>query len=164
MSAFDCKYSWKGASRIKADAQKAGELCEQLENTVGLTAKNLLNASRNPDDVLHNEFEWDDEIAAENYRESQARHIINSLIIMPSEDIEDISTPARAFHCIKEDCTKTYKSLQTIIKRPDLAEQLLQQACKDLESFETKYKSLKDSLSLKHIYTEIEDFNRRKGE
>ena len=152
MAAFS--YSFKSASRIRADAQKTGELCEQLENTVGLTAKTL----------LYSEFEWDNEIAAENYREGQARHILNSLIIMPSEDIEDISTPTRAFHCIKEDCTKTYKSLQTIIKRPDLAEQLLQQACKDLESFETKYKSLKDSLSLKHIYNEIEDFNRRKGE
>lgn len=162
MAAFN--YSFKSASRIKADAQKTGELCEQLESTVGLTAKTLLNASRKPTDLLYSEFEWDNEIAAENYREGQARNILNSLIIMPSEDIEDIPTPTRAFHCIKEDCTKTYKSLQTIIKRPDLAEQLLQQACKDLESFETKYKSLKDILSLKHIYNEIEDFNRRKGE
>lgn len=164
MSAFDCKYSWKGASRIKADAQKAGELCEQLENTVGLTAKTLLNASRNPEDVLHNEFEWDNDIAAENYRECQARHIINSLIVVPAEKVKNDTTVTRAFYCLKEDCTKSYKSIQSIIKRPDLAEQLLQQACKDLESFETKYKSLKDSLSLKHIYNEIEDFNRRKGE
>lgn len=164
MSAFDCKYSWKGASRIKANAQKAGELCEQLENTVGLTAKTLLNASRNPDDVLHNEFEWDDEIAAENYRECQARHIINSLIVVPAETVKNDTTVTRAFYCLKEDCTKSYKSIQSIIQRPDLTEQLLVQAQRELESFETKYKSLQDNLTLKPIYTQIQKFNHSKGE
>ena len=164
MSAFDCKYSWKGASRIKANAQKAGELCEQLENTVGLTAKNLLNASRNPDDVLYNEFEWDDEIAAENYRESQARHIINSLIVVPAEKVENDTTATRAFYCLKEDCMKSYKSIQSIIQRPDLTEQLLSQAEKELEAFENKYKSLQDNLTLKPIYSQIQKFNQSKGE
>ena len=164
MPAFDCKYSWKGASRIKANAQKAGELCEQLENTVGLTAKTLLNASRNPDDVLHNEFEWDNDIAAENYRECQARHIINSLIVVPAETIKNDTTVTRAFYCLKEDCTKSYKSIQSIIQRPDLTEQLLVQAKRELESFETKYKSLQDNFTLKPIYKQIQKFNHSKGE
>lgn len=164
MSAFDCKYSWKGASRIKANAQKAGELCEQLENTVGLTAKTLLNASRNPDDVLYNEFEWDNDIAAENYREYQARHIINSLIVVPAEKVKNETTATRAFYCLKEDCSKSYMSIQSIIQRPDLTEQLLVQAEKELAAFENKYKSLQDNLTLKSIYTQIQKFNQSKGE
>jgi hypothetical protein len=39
-------YQFKQASQIKANAQATGELCRQLENTVGLTPKTLLDASR----------------------------------------------------------------------------------------------------------------------
>ena len=39
-------YGWKTASYIKADANIAGKQCEELEKTVGLTAKNLLDANR----------------------------------------------------------------------------------------------------------------------
>lgn len=39
-------YEWKEAAQIKADAQKAGEMLENLEKTVGLTPKNLVEANR----------------------------------------------------------------------------------------------------------------------
>ena len=62
MSAFT--YKFKSASMIKADAQKTGELFEKLQNTVGLTARNVVDVSRAEDSLLHNEFEWRDDIAA----------------------------------------------------------------------------------------------------
>lgn len=74
-------YKWKTGSVIKADAQVAGEVCEGLKNTVGLTKKNLVDASRAEDAPLHNSFEWDDAVAAESYREEQAGYIIRSLTV-----------------------------------------------------------------------------------
>lgn len=59
-------YEWKEAAQIKADAQKAGEMLEILEKTVGITPKNLVEANRDESAPLHNEFEWNDTKAAEN--------------------------------------------------------------------------------------------------
>ena len=87
-------YQWKSASRIKTNAQTAGEICENLERTVGLTAKNLLEVSRPEDAPLHNEFEWNDSVAAEKYRENQARYIIRMLCVAPEKEDKP---PVRAF-------------------------------------------------------------------
>lgn len=64
-------YEWKEAAQIKADAQKAGEMLENLEKTVGITPKNLVEANRDESAPLHNEFEWNDTKAAEKYRNSK---------------------------------------------------------------------------------------------
>ena len=73
-------YSWKPTARIKADAQKTGEMCRELENTVGLTPKTLLEANREEGTLLHNEFEWNNDTAAEAYRETQTRDIIRNAV------------------------------------------------------------------------------------
>ena len=62
-------YEFKKGSRINVDANIAGAMCEQLENSIGLTPKNLLDANRDEKAPLHNCFEWDDTEAAERYRE-----------------------------------------------------------------------------------------------
>ena len=68
-------YEFKPCSYIKASAQVAGEMCEQLSKTGGLTPKRLVDANRAEDAPLHGEFEWNDTVAAEAYREGQAAHI-----------------------------------------------------------------------------------------
>lgn len=78
-------YEWKEAAQIKADAQKAGEMLENLEKTVGLTPKNLVEASRDESAPLHNEFEWNDTKAAEKYRETQAGYCYNQRMSPISE-------------------------------------------------------------------------------
>lgn len=75
-------YEWKEAAQIKADAQKAGEMLEILEKTVGITPKNLVEANRDESAPLHNEFEWNDTKAAEKYRETQAGYIIRNICIV----------------------------------------------------------------------------------
>lgn len=131
-------YQWKGAACIKADAQQAGLVCEQLEKTGGLTAKRLLDASRPADAPLHDEFEWNDSKAAENYREQQARHIINSLTIVVEEQ-----PVTRAFVNIRA-TGHAYESINVIVQQEDKYAALLDQCKKELQAFLKKYNSIKE--------------------
>lgn len=144
-------YQWKSASRIKADAQTAGEICEQLESTVGLTAKTLLDASRPEDAPLHDEFEWNDSIAAERYREDQARHLIRSLCVAP--DSSDSPT-IRAFFTVSSD--STYENIQRIITIPKKRNSLLEMALSEFKAFEAKYNSI---VELEPVFNAFQTLN-----
>lgn len=129
-------YEWKAGSRVKADAQIAGEMCQMLESEGRLSAKNLLDLNRPEEAPLHGEFEWNDTIAAESWREQQARHIINSLVICPEN-----SEPVRSFFKI-ENAGNTYQSIHTILHSQDSAEMLLASALKELRAVQRKYSTL----------------------
>lgn len=142
-------YQWKEASRIKADAQKAGEVCENLEKTVGLTSKTLLDASRPEEAPLHKEFEWNDSKAAEKYREEQAGHIIRCLCVKP-EKVH--SEPVRAYFKVEQ---QTYSSIVKIQANAEKMSCLLDIAKKELEAFEKKYRQLKELDSVFRAIKEV---------
>lgn len=129
-------YQWKKASYIKADANVAGHMCEQLEQTVGLTAKSLLDANRPKEAPLHGEFEWDDSKAAEQYREQQARHIINCLCVKPERSDQE---PVRAFFTISQ---PSYENISVILQSAEKHSSLLDLALKELNAFKAKYNTL----------------------
>lgn len=133
-------YQWKKSAYIKADANVAGKMCEELENTVGLTAETMLEANRAESAPLHNVFEWDDEIAAEEYRLQQARHIINCLCIRQDDAKKE---PIRAFFRI-ETTSSNYESLDVIIRQEDKYAALLRAAENELKAFRKKYTALKE--------------------
>lgn len=137
-------FTWKQASYIKTPAQIAGEVCASLEEQGNLTAKSLLEISRDESAPLHKEFEWDDSVAAEYYREGQARHIINCLVITP--DKQEAQT-VRAFYNVATTGSE-YKSINAIINTPTLYEQLLAQAKRDAEVFRDKYHKLHEVESI----------------
>jgi len=142
-------YAWKSAAQIRSDPQVAGAICERLEREGRLSARSLLEVSRPVSAPLHREFEWDDAVAAEQFRESQARHIINCLIVEAPED----TTPTRAFFQI-EPSGNTYTSLTAIIRSPDKYQLMLAQAKSELQAFAKKYDSLKE---LKPIFNAIRE-------
>ena len=75
-------YEWRTGSCIKADPQKSGEMFERLSQTeAGLTAETLLNANRPKGTPLHEDYEWDNDLAAESWRLHQSRHFLNSLTV-----------------------------------------------------------------------------------
>lgn len=139
-------YEWKGASRIKADAQKAGELFEQLEAENDLTAARVVEESRAEDAVLHDEFEWNDSKAANKYREGQARHLINAITIatVKAEGC-DKPIPVRAFFNVSAD--STYTSVVGIANSAEKTANLVAQAKRELITFSNKYNAIQSYLS-----------------
>ena len=81
MQRISFKYTWCDGSHHKVDPNVAAQVATELEEAGMLTAKNLVDVSRPEDAPLHDEFEWDDSVAAEKYREGQARNVIHSLRI-----------------------------------------------------------------------------------
>lgn len=134
-------YEWKPGSRYKVDANTAGAVCEQLEAAGNLSAKSLLDVSRPIDAPLHSEFEWDDSVAAEKYREDQARCIIRHLVVRMDESTDE---PVRSFFKIEQTERESYTSVETIMTRKDLRTELLKQAVNELEAFQRKYNTLSE--------------------
>ena len=129
-------YAFKAGSYIKADAQAAGEMCEKLAAEGRLTAKDLVDENRPEDAPLHNEFEWDNNEAADKWREYQARHIIACLIVKAER-----KEPVRAFFNVTRS-EPQYTHIETILESTDETEKLLKTALGELISFKKKYSTL----------------------
>lgn len=142
-------YQWKAGAQIKADAQTAGAMCMELASEGRLTAKNLLDANRPEDAPLHDAFEWNDGIAAEAWREQQARHIINCLTVN-----HEATEPTRAFFKI-ERAENTYQHIDTILESKSDTARLLDMALRELDVFRKKYRSLKQ---LSELISTIDNF------
>lgn len=129
-------YKWKEGSQHKVSAQIAGEVCAELEERGELNAQNLVDVSRPEDAPLHDEFEWDDDVAAELYRKTQAGSIIRHLAVNTES-----KAPVRAFFNL-EIRSNQFESIQAIIREEDKYSKLLKQALNELEAFQRKYQIL----------------------
>lgn len=142
------KYAWARGSHHKANPQLAGEVCAKLESEGGLTPTRLVDASRPEDAPLHDEFEWDDTVAAERYRETQASQVIRHITTVKVNDEE---TPVvRSFVSIQtrddddERIKNTYIGTYRALSEPDTREMVLNRAMSELGSFRRKYATLKE--------------------
>jgi len=141
-------YRYKTNARIRASAQVAGEVCEEIARNGNLTPKALVDASRPEDAPLHGEFEWNDSVAAERYRETQASHIIRCIEVVP----EQTEHPVRAFISLptpdaesedgeeSQDRPKqSYHSINVVMRSRDNREVMLAQAFRELVAIRRKY-------------------------
>jgi len=134
-------YKWKPTARIsKIDPQKAGELMKNLADNEGLTARNLVEVSRPKDALLHSVFEWDNNAAAEKYREHQARNVINSIEVVVEEAVQE---PVRAFFKVAESTT-TYSPTEMLVKSQSGRDAILRTALREFNAVANKYRSLEE--------------------
>ena len=145
-------FEWKPGSRFKVDANTAGAVCEQLEAAGNLSAKSLLDVSRPKDAPLHTEFEWNDSIAAERYREEQARCIIRHLVVRLEERPDE---PVRGFFQIEQSGQRSYTSVKAILTQHDPRADLIQQALEELASFQRKYGTLAELAKVFEAIAEV---------
>lgn len=153
------KVKWKVGTQFKVDAQVACDTISKLQNALGketITAKDLLDASRDENAPLHNCFEWDDSIAAEQYRIWQARSIINSIEIV----ITKSEKPVTVRRYINVNSTGSRKQgdfapVETVLKNPILREQILSNALIELRAFQRKYNAYEE---LTGVFSAIASF------
>ena len=152
-------YEYKVKGLYKCDAQVAGEICEELQNSPqGLSPETLLDVSSDKSSPLHDEFEWRDDVAAHKYRLQQAADLIRCItVVIDSGNAEPQNE--RAFVC-KPGGESAYVSLKNAISNDVWREHLLQQAKKDLQCFQGKYRRLSE---LSAVNAEIDKFLRNGG-
>lgn len=125
------------------DANEAGKVMEELERTVGLTKKTLIDASRPEDAPLHKAFEWNDVVAGEKYREIQAGKMIANIKIVTKVDE---TKKTRGFVTLEYGVGKpgVFESTEKVLSVTEKKNRLLTLAIRDLQAFRKKYISLSE--------------------
>lgn len=142
-------YQWKIPRLYSVDAQVAGEELERIYDERGeLSPKNVVDASRNEEAPLHGCFEWDNEVAAEKWREDQASHIIAAITIIGANE-EKQEREVRAFIHAQG----SYHPISVVIADRDKTEEMLQTALGELKAFRRKYETLQQ---LTPVFKEID--------
>ena len=156
------KFKRRKGFQIKTNPQIVGEYCYELEQKKGgkLTPKELVEAARDVNSPLHNEFEWDDTKAAQKYREWQARYIISSIeltiISVPAEPTRvnlhitneeklEESCGVKFYHSLDNDGTG-YENVFSISEDEEKTKKLLENCKKDIDTFREKYNTLRGTL------------------
>ena len=142
MAAFECKYSYRVPGLQKAPADVTGKVFEELANSeAGLSPRSLVDASRDENAPLHNEFEWRDDVAAEKYRLTQAQGIIQNLRVVTVQ--ADGSEAMERSSVVRPGGESRYVALQSALSREDWRDHLLEEARRDCRNFIGKYRRLK---------------------
>lgn len=141
------EYDWK--IQMPVQAQIAGEELEKIETENGnLTAELVLENSRDENAVLHPCFEWNDSIAAENYRLVQAGNIIRNITVKVTTTADDNQPKEiciRSFVNVSEEKQGKYIAIQTALSQEKYRERVLKNALNELRMFRNKYS----------VYTEL---------
>lgn len=143
----------KGSRITDKQAQIYGECLEKIAEKKGvITPPDVVEEAKSKTSPLHDHFEWDNEAAAEKYRLHQARHLINSIIVVvetPEETIEE-----RAFFNVRikreteepeeAEIEQAYVPVSVVLKEKPLRDQILDQALREIDHWEKRYNNIRE--------------------
>lgn len=144
----------RGSSITVEQAQKFGEQIEALieANDGSIVVTQVVDDAKHEDSPLHEFFEWNDQRAAERYRLNQARYILRSIEVMiKAEDGQE--NTVRAFHHVTVDDSFTSArnkaehvvvTIQRAMSEEDLRKQIIEEALRQLQAWQRKYRQYKE--------------------
>ena len=145
-----------GPKQFPVEPQIVGEALEALggHNSGALTPDAVVEAARPADHPLHPIFEWDDSVAAEAWRRSQASDVLRSVVaIMPERP--EMAKPTRAFVSIRADDGPAYIPIRRAMSDPEMRDQVLAGAMRELVSWRRRYTELQE---LAELFAQIDMF------
>ena len=155
---------WRKGSVFKADPEAALTEIEKLNAEHNGSAPDglLVEHARNPQSVLHDDFEWDDAVAGFKYRLETERKIKRSLVVVSdkftdhNEEPVEIRVFQRAEVRDQDDMVhRIWMNTFDMMKDACGRQQLLTQAKKELSQFSNKYQALAE---LSEVLEPIESF------
>lgn len=145
-------YQWNLPGLYSVSAQDAGQELERIYDERGkLDPPDIVEESRPDGAVLHPCFEWRDEVAAEKYREEQARHICRCIVRVEERENKE-PLVCRAVLNVQG----SYHPISVIVRENDKYNELLQSAKRELASFRKKFAVLSDRGELKAVFEAID--------
>lgn len=110
-----------------------------------LTPANVVESAREADSPLHHRFEWDDTIAAEQYRLSQAAEIIRKVKVSYST-ADNQRREVRAFLPVRGDepTASVYEPTDEVLTDPFTSKLKLQEFEREWKSFKSRYEHLRE--------------------
>lgn len=157
------EYQWKTFAYNKVNPNLAGAYIEHLTEEEGfVTPYMLVKRSEDVDAPLHPLFEWDDTVAAEKFRIEQGRGVLRNLVIVREETPDHDSVTVRAFVNVtlpddeeNKDTARGWVSIGRALNDDTMRNELLISALLDIQAFERKYSTLKDSQKLSAVFDAI---------
>jgi hypothetical protein len=135
------KYAFRDGSRISnISPQVVGDELDRIHGKHGaLKPTNVVDEARPEEAPLHPAFEWNDAIAAEEWRLHTARHLIRSVQVITSDNQKE----SIYVSVVTEQKDRQYQPLAVVAKSPDLyaeavyeAQQRIKAAKKALDDLE----------------------------
>ena len=159
MAAFTNKYSYRRGFNFKVPAQVVGDTLEKLAEEGAVTSKALLDASRPEDAPTHALFEWNDSLAAEQYRLQQATVTINSIEVQIVNEATGTATPQAAFvNVVEKRPAKAgaFVPIEIALSNETMRSNLLSNAMNELRAFRRKYSQLSELTEIFDQITKVE--------
>jgi len=148
------KYSIKRGSRISVNADVAGKLLEEIESVHGMVTPELIvKASKRKSSPLYSFFDWDNNLAADKWRLTQAKYLIRSITVIISAP--EYTEPQRAFVCVSKGYLNgsereegTFLTIESAMSDKETRELLVKKALQELKFWKARYQHLKELSSL----------------
>lgn len=135
-------YKWKDARGYSVPAQTVGAELERIRARHGgeLKPDYVVHYAKSSNHPLHPLFEWDDSVAAQAYRVSQAGQIIRSIEVVVEEAPK--ANPVRAYVSVVQGGSQAYTSVREAMSSEQLRKQVLMRALAELEAWRKRYAEL----------------------
>lgn len=148
-------YRW--ASRLPGNAQECGEVLERIQQQGAgtITPQVVIENARDKESPLHRCFEWRDDVAAERFRENQARQVIRSIRVVYEIDGQK-SEPMRVFvnFDATDETARSYMAVATVMADAELFERARQQLLREATAMTERYKQF---VALRSIIEQMQE-------
>lgn len=152
------EYKWdkKFATIGVVDAQVVGERIEALREQKGNALKpaDVVEDARPDDAPTHGLFEWNDMLAANHWRQNQAREVLRSIRIVMYDDQGVERQIIANVHVELSPRNHAYVPIQVAIADDDMRQQILAEALRYLRGWQARYEHLE---ALRPVVRAIEE-------
>jgi len=147
-------YRWRKGSfgLIKKDAVVFGRELERIKKGDGWTTASIVSEARPKTSPIHHMFEWNDKVAGNKYRESQARVYVQHLTVEIISNTGAREMPvAVSFRTGAKN--EGYTATETVMSNTELRERLIAQALDEVEVWRRRYRYLNE---LAAVFEEVD--------
>jgi len=131
------------------DPQVVGERLEHIRRRRGrLTPQLVVEDAKPIASPIHEYFEWNDAKAGEQWRLSQARHLIASVYIVEPSTVLQEPVVTRAFVAVDSHADARYEPIAAVLSDAEMYAQVCRRAHAELIGFQDRYA---DFFALKQI-------------
>jgi hypothetical protein len=108
-----------------------------------LTAHIVLDEARDPAHPLHGRFTWDDSVAAERYRLSQARELIRTVkVVYKPATARSAEKSMRAYHSVPDGEGRSFRPVKEVAEDPFMLKVVLSEMERDWKLLRERYSHL----------------------
>lgn len=125
----------------------------QADPTGTLQPEAIVEVAKNPNNPLHSYFDWDQNEAAEKWRQQQAKELIWSYKI----EVPELNIRVRALTSLQTGKGSGFLWTKDVIADPDMRRRMLDLALRDLLKLENKYSHLEELAQLWDVTHEIKN-------